>query len=194
MARPRSRPRNRPGVARARVDHDHDHEIYLHHLGTSADRAGLDRLHDPGGAGGCATTRKPVMTAIGLAKCGAFTQVSGVSSGGAEGIRTPDLLIANETRYQLRHSPGRRSGSRRNGSTEPNPSTRSGGAETLRRSPPGASHWPHRRPSHPSPRRSRWRGYRRPRGRPCHRAGPLNRQPVGRWLRALPTRFLTRRW
>src|SRR5689334_6689238 len=28
-----------------------------------------------------------------------------VVSGGAEGIRTPDLLIANETRYQLRHSP-----------------------------------------------------------------------------------------
>src|SRR4051794_25693142 len=27
------------------------------------------------------------------------------SAGGAEGIRTPDLLIANETRYQLRHSP-----------------------------------------------------------------------------------------
>src|SRR4051812_25971398 len=26
-------------------------------------------------------------------------------TGGAEGIRTPDLLIANETRYQLRHSP-----------------------------------------------------------------------------------------
>src|SRR5690625_1427186 len=25
---------------------------------------------------------------------------------GAEGIRTPDLLVANETRYQLRHSPG----------------------------------------------------------------------------------------
>ena len=25
---------------------------------------------------------------------------------GAEGIRTPDLLIANETRSQLRHSPG----------------------------------------------------------------------------------------
>src|SRR5690625_922222 len=24
---------------------------------------------------------------------------------GAEGIRTPDLLVANETRYQLRHSP-----------------------------------------------------------------------------------------
>ena len=27
---------------------------------------------------------------------------------GAEGIRTPDLLIANETRYQLRHSPSMR--------------------------------------------------------------------------------------
>jgi hypothetical protein len=29
----------------------------------------------------------------------------GFRFGGAEGIRTPDLLIANETRYQLRHSP-----------------------------------------------------------------------------------------
>jgi hypothetical protein len=28
-----------------------------------------------------------------------------LSFGGAEGIRTPGLLIANETRYQLRHSP-----------------------------------------------------------------------------------------
>ena len=26
--------------------------------------------------------------------------------GGAEGIRTPGLLVANEARYQLRHSPG----------------------------------------------------------------------------------------
>ena len=35
--------------------------------------------------------------------------VSGPSSFcGAEGIRTPDLLIANETRYQLRHSPSMR--------------------------------------------------------------------------------------
>ena len=30
---------------------------------------------------------------------------TGLLRGGAEGIRTPDLLIANETRYQLRHSP-----------------------------------------------------------------------------------------
>ena len=46
--------------------------------------------------------------------------------GGAEGIRTPDLLIANETRYQLRHSPKLRRGRRqRNVSTRtrraPNP-------------------------------------------------------------------------
>src|SRR6476620_6367645 len=32
---------------------------------------------------------------------------TGFLIGGAEGIRTPDLLIANETRYQLRHSPMR---------------------------------------------------------------------------------------
>ena len=30
---------------------------------------------------------------------------TGFPESGAEGIRTPDLLIANETRYQLRHSP-----------------------------------------------------------------------------------------
>jgi hypothetical protein len=28
-----------------------------------------------------------------------------VKCGGAKGIRTPDLLDANESRYQLRHSP-----------------------------------------------------------------------------------------
>ena len=30
------------------------------------------------------------------------------SHGGAKGTRTPDLLVANETRYQLRHSPADR--------------------------------------------------------------------------------------
>jgi hypothetical protein len=30
--------------------------------------------------------------------------------GGAKGTRTPDLLVANETRYQLRHSPADRGG------------------------------------------------------------------------------------
>ena len=34
-----------------------------------------------------------------------FRRSEPVLFGGAEGIRTPDLLIANETRYQLRHSP-----------------------------------------------------------------------------------------
>src|SRR3982750_1539751 len=29
----------------------------------------------------------------------------GVTSGGPRGIRTPDLFIANEARYQLRHGP-----------------------------------------------------------------------------------------
>ena len=28
-----------------------------------------------------------------------------IDIGGAKGTRTPDLLVANETRYQLRHSP-----------------------------------------------------------------------------------------
>jgi integrase len=32
--------------------------IYLHHLGTAADRAGLDRLNAPGGAGGAQEQRK----------------------------------------------------------------------------------------------------------------------------------------
>ena len=32
-------------------------------------------------------------------------ELTWILTGGAEGIRTPDLLIANETRYQLRHSP-----------------------------------------------------------------------------------------
>ena len=33
-----------------------------------------------------------------------------LSAGGAKGIRTPDLLVANETRYRLRHSPADRRG------------------------------------------------------------------------------------
>ena len=34
-----------------------------------------------------------------------FSWLLGGFSGGPEGNRTPDLLIANETRYQLRHRP-----------------------------------------------------------------------------------------
>ena len=79
--------------------------IYLHHLGSSADRAGLDRLNAPGARG--VRTRRierndNVKPRIG---CGVCAGGAGLPGGGAEGIRTPDLLIANETRYQLRHSP-----------------------------------------------------------------------------------------
>src|SRR3954454_3385820 len=49
-----------------------------------------------------------------LVECSALTSLapSGrwCSVGGAKGIRTPDLLVANETRYQLRHSPADRPG------------------------------------------------------------------------------------
>ena len=83
--------------------------LYLHHLGTSADRAGLDRLNAPGARGGYAGTGERGMTTtkprpILRRSC----RWDGVLVGGAEGIRTPDLLIANETRYQLRHSPADR--------------------------------------------------------------------------------------
>ena len=51
----------------------------------------------------------PPTTSPGYVTKDRTTSVSGPSSrGGAEGIRTPDLLIANETRYQLRHSPAMR--------------------------------------------------------------------------------------
>ncbi len=36
---------------------------------------------------------------------GVWAGGAGFCWGGAAGIRTPDLLIANETRYHLRHSP-----------------------------------------------------------------------------------------
>ena len=37
--------------------------------------------------------------------CSYLNDVSTHHIGGAKGTRTPDLLVANETRYQLRHSP-----------------------------------------------------------------------------------------
>jgi hypothetical protein len=39
-----------------------------------------------------------------------MNDVSTHHNGGAKGTRTPDLLVANETRYQLRHSPADRVG------------------------------------------------------------------------------------
>jgi hypothetical protein len=38
----------------------------------------------------------------------AFRLANAPLSGGAKGTRTPDLLVANETRYRLRHSPADR--------------------------------------------------------------------------------------
>ena len=79
---------------------------YLHFLGTGADLAGLERLNSrPGAPGGTRegdermTMREP--RPVRRVSAGG----TGFRWGGAEGIRTPDLLIANETRYQLRHSP-----------------------------------------------------------------------------------------
>jgi hypothetical protein len=57
------------------------------HGGHASDRA--DRV---------AGTTKPALLSV-------CPGQSGFRMSGAEGIRTPDLLIANETRYQLRHSP-----------------------------------------------------------------------------------------
>ena len=45
-------------------------------------------------------TRCRFAVVVGIAPC-----QSPVMDGGAKGTRTPDLLVANETRYQLRHSP-----------------------------------------------------------------------------------------
>ncbi len=42
---------------------------------------------------------------VSFRRVGVAQQSDGAKDGGAKGIRTPDLLIANETRYQLRHSP-----------------------------------------------------------------------------------------
>ena len=47
-----------------------------------------------------------------VVKCAALTGIMPSRRpflvGGAKGIRTPDLLVANETRYRLRHSPADR--------------------------------------------------------------------------------------
>ena len=56
------------------------------------------------------TPAAPINTTTGTARTRPGTQKTDTryrmsACGGARGIRTPDLLIANETRYQLRHSP-----------------------------------------------------------------------------------------
>jgi hypothetical protein len=48
-------------------------------------------------------TPRRFVSGLGVAPC-----QSPILDGGAKGTRTPDLLVANETRYQLRHSPADR--------------------------------------------------------------------------------------
>ena len=84
--------------------------LYLHHLGTSADKAGLERLNRPGHTG--AQIRQTSRNHMIVSRRGwvvAPGQLT-LTLGGAKGTRTPDLLVANETRYRLRHSPADRGG------------------------------------------------------------------------------------
>ena len=50
-------------------------------------------------------THRRFAVVVGITPC-----QSPVMDGGAKGTRTPDLLVANETRYRLRHSPADRDG------------------------------------------------------------------------------------
>ena len=56
-------------------------------------------------ASGAAQRRRSMGDAIGVVEAKKGPPSRAALDGGAKGIRTPDLLIANETRYQLRHSP-----------------------------------------------------------------------------------------
>lgn len=107
VACPRRRPGHRAGMDGARVDRDDEplpapprHPRRPGRTGASQ-RSGARRGHTKGG-GVRMTKEEPRPTSR---VCAGQT---GSPSGGAEGIRTPDLLIANETRYQLRHSPSMR--------------------------------------------------------------------------------------
>jgi hypothetical protein len=67
--------------------------LYLHHLGTSADKAGLDRLNRPGHTGGTQGANESEShdgeCAASVTACQRQIRV-----GGAKGTRTPDLLVA----------------------------------------------------------------------------------------------------
>ena len=74
---------------------------------------GLGKVLRHGSAPGSATGdtnrgRAPMTTTKPRPASDVHAGRTGFPSGGAEGIRTPGLLIANETRYQLRHSPAMR--------------------------------------------------------------------------------------
>jgi hypothetical protein len=104
VAGERRRPGDRAGVSRACVHRDDEHLPAPPRFVRGPGRFGASER--AGGRRGCArdqergvTTTKPRLS------CGVPAGGTGFLLGGAEGIRTPDLLIANETRYQLRHSP-----------------------------------------------------------------------------------------
>src|SRR6478735_6416318 len=79
------------------------------HLSSGSASLEQERVARPVVPGGGGTPRRraehrPRCEPPGIAR-GPPTCVDDPLRGGARGIRTPDLLIANETRYQLRHSP-----------------------------------------------------------------------------------------
>ncbi len=99
-----SGPGDGPGVAGARVDRHDEHLPAPPRLVCGQGRTGASER--AGGRGGCAFGEERRMTKQEPRPCGGVSAGgTGFRCGGAEGIRTPDLLIANETRYQLRHSP-----------------------------------------------------------------------------------------
>jgi integrase len=86
--------------------------LYLHHLGTASDRAGLARLNQSAGCirgaqGDPAAESQEPEPAADLSS---DLVRPAFEMSGAKGTRTPDLLVANETRYRLRHSPADRGG------------------------------------------------------------------------------------
>jgi len=84
--------------------------LYLHHLGTASDRVGLARLNQSAGCirgaqGDPAAESQEPEPAEDLSS---DLVRRAFEMSGAKGTRTPDLLVANETRYRLRHSPADR--------------------------------------------------------------------------------------
>ena len=104
VARAGRRPGHGPGVDGARVHRDDEplpapprHPCRPGRVGASQ-HSGARRGHRSGGEVRMTKEEPRPTSRVGAGQ-------TGFPSGGAEGIRTPDLLIANETRYQLRHSP-----------------------------------------------------------------------------------------
>ncbi len=172
--------RDGSGLARARLDRHDEHLPAPPRLVRGPGRAGASERS--GGRGGCAgpkgrrmTTRNPA------SRRGVSAGETGFRRGGAEGIRTPDLLIANETRYQLRHSPSAPDEPARAekipagcGSRRIRIRRRAAARRLPRRRPPGRRRWPAapaRRPAACRPRSGPSSRCRAPTGRWCGRCG-----------------------